>query len=202
MITDTPSTSKRGSAKISEYVSDAHNQQPSKKQILGVIGGSDTDELDRHIAEDHNQMEELRQSRTLAIQLRVKMPDTSMLKRKGLDNMDCNQKNSKESTCRVEESQPTVISVQSVNVKEMIAKKKREALERISKKRQATEDQMLIEQEKKRYKQRAEAHSPELKKQRMSEETNVQAQEGFSKRQKTEGQSGCEQLACSTHKGI
>ena len=38
--TATPTTSKRGSAKISDYVSDAHNQQPSKKQVLGGIGGS------------------------------------------------------------------------------------------------------------------------------------------------------------------
>ena len=134
---------------------------------MGGIGGSDTDELDRLIVEDHNQMEEVRQSRTLAIQLQVKMPGTSqgttMWKRKGLYNMNCSQTNSKKS--RVEESQPTVISVLSVNVKEMIAEKKREALA-------------------------AKTHSPELKKQRMSEETDVQAQGGLSKRQKTEGQSG------------
>ena len=116
--------------------------------------------------------------------------------------MHCSQSNSKK--YRVEESQPTAISVISVNVKEMIAKKKREALEtfkRSLQKRKATEDPMVIEREKKD-KQRAETHSPELKKQRMSEETDVQAQGGLSKRQKTEGQSGCEQLACSTHKGI
>ena len=114
--------------------------------------------------------------------------------------MNCSQTNSKKS--RVEESQPTVISVLSVNVKEMIAEKKREALENLERslqKRKATE--MVIEREKKR-KQTAETQSPELKKQRMSEETNVQAQGGLSKRQKTEGQSGCGQLACSTHKGI
>ena len=204
VVTDTTTTGKRGSAKIKDYESEAHNQQPSKKQALGGIGGSDTDELDRLIVEDHHQMEEVRQSRTLAIQLQVKMPDTSqgttMLKRKGLYNMNCSQTNSKKS--RVEESQPTVISVLSVNVKEMIADKKREALENLERslqKRKATE--MVTEREKKR-KQTAETHSPELKKQRMSEETNVQAQEGLSKRQKTEGQSGCEQLACSTHKGI
>ena len=52
-------------------------KQPSKKQALVGIGGSDTDELDRLIVEDHTQMEEVRQSRTLAIQLQVKMPDTS-----------------------------------------------------------------------------------------------------------------------------
>ena len=204
MVIDTTTRGKRGSAKISDYESEAHNQQPSKKQALGGIGGSDTDELDRLIVEDHNQMEEVRQSRTLAIQLQVKMPDTAqgitMLKRKGLYNMNCSQTNSKKS--RVEESQPTVISVLSVNVKEMIADKKREALENLKRslqKRKATE--MVTEREKKR-KQTTETHSPELKKHRMSEETNVKAQEGLSKRQKTEGQSGCEQLACSTHKGI
>ena len=63
MDTTTPTTSKRGSAKISD--SEAHNQQPSKKQALGGIGGSDTGELDRQIVEDHNQMEEVRESRTL-----------------------------------------------------------------------------------------------------------------------------------------
>ena len=101
VVIDTPTTGKRGSAKISEYESEAHNQQPSKKQALGGIGGSDTDELDRLIVEDHNQMEEVRQSRTLAIQLQVKMPDTAqgitMLKRKGLYNMNCSQTNSKKS---------------------------------------------------------------------------------------------------------
>jgi hypothetical protein len=204
VVKDTPTTGKRGSAKIRDFESEAHNQQPSKKQALGGIGGSDTDELDRQIVEDHNQIEEVRQSRSLAIQLQVKMPDTSqgttMLKRKGLYNMNDSQTNSKIS--RVEESQPTVISVISVNVKEMNAEKKREALENLERslpKRKATE--LVIEREKKR-KQTAETHSPELKKQRTSEETNVQAQGGLSKRQKTEGQSGCEQLACSTHKGI
>ena len=60
---------------------------------------------------------------------------------------------------------------------------------------------MVIEREKKG-RQRTGTFAPELKKQRMSEETNVLAQEGLSKRQKTKGQSGCAQLACSTHKGI
>ena len=92
----------------------------------------------------------------------------------------------------------------SVNDKERIAEKKRAALEnleRSSQKRKATEGQMVIEWEKKS-KHRAETYSPELKKQRMSEDTTVLAQEGLSKRQKTKGQSGCEQLACSTYKGI
>ncbi len=79
--------------------SEALNQQPSKKQALGGNGGSDTDELDRQIVEDHNQMEEVRQSRTLAIQLQMKMPGTSqgtsMLKRKGLNNLHYSQTNSK-----------------------------------------------------------------------------------------------------------
>ncbi len=74
-------------------------------------------------------------------------------------------------------------------------------LKRSLKKRKAMEGHMVIEREKKG-KQRTETYTPELKKQRMSEETNVLAQEGLSKRQKAKGQSGCEQLACSTHKGI
>ncbi len=60
---------------------------------------------------------------------------------------------------------------------------------------------MVIEREKKG-RQRAETLVPELKKQRMSEETNVIVQGGLSKRKKTDGQNGCEQPACSTHKGI
>ena len=200
MDTATPTTSKRGSANTSDYDSEARNQQPSKKQALRGNGGSYTKELDRQIVEDHNQMEEVRESRTLAIQLQVKMPDTSLLKRKG--NLHYSQTNGKK--YRVEEPQPTAISVISVNDKERIAEKKREALEnlkRSSRKRNATEGQMVIEREKKG-KQRTGTLAPELKKQRMSEETNVLAQEGLSKRQKTKGQSGCEQLACSTHKGI
>jgi hypothetical protein len=128
------------------------------------------------------------------------LQDTSMLKRKGLNNMLGSQPNSKKN--RAEESQSTEISEISVNVKEMMAVKKREALKKLafsSQKRKATE--VMIERDKKR-KHTAETHSPEIKHQRMSEETNVQAQEGLSKRQKSDGQSGCEQLACSTHKGI
>ena len=74
-----------------------------------------------------------------------------MLKRKGLNNMHCSQTNSKK--YRVEEPQPTAISVISGNVKEMIAKKKREAIgnfKRSLQKRKTTEDQMVIEREKKR----------------------------------------------------
>jgi len=115
--TATPTTSKRASAKISDYDSEALNQQPSKKQALGGNGGSDTDELDRQIVEDHNQMEEVRQSRTLAIQLQVKMPGTShgtsMLKRKGLNNMHYSQTNSK--LRNLSQVEPTAISVISGN---------------------------------------------------------------------------------------
>ncbi len=85
--------------------------------------------------------------------------------------------------------------------REMIEKKKLEALEKLKRslqKRKAIEGQMVIEREKKG-KQRAGTYTREVKKQRTSEETNVLAQEGLSKRQKTKGQSGFEQLACSTH---
>jgi hypothetical protein len=103
-----------------------------------------------------------------------------------------------------DESWSTEISEISVIVKEKIAEKKRVALENLKRsldKRKATEDQMVIEREKKG-RQRMETFAPELKKQRMSEETNVIIQEGLSKRQKAEGQNGCAQLVCSTHKGI
>ena len=206
VVTENPTTGKRGSAKIRGFEPEAQNQQPSKKQALGGIGGSDTDELDRLIVEDHNQMEEVRQSRSLATQLQVQMPDTlhetSMLKRKGFNTMQGSLTNSKKN--RAEESWSTEISEISVIVKEKIAEKKRVALETLKRsldKRKATEDQMVIEREKKG-RQRMETFAPELKKQRMSEETNVIIQEGLSKRQKAEGQNGCAQLACSTHKGI
>jgi hypothetical protein len=204
VVTVNPTTGKRGSANKRDFESEAHNQQPSKKQVLGEIGGYDTDELNRQIAVDHNQIEEGRQSRSLAIQLQVQMPvtlhETSILKCKGFNTLQGSQTNSKKN--RAEESQSTEISEISVNVRAMIAEKKREALKKLEfslQKRKATE--MAIEREKKR-KQPTEIHSPELKQQRMSEETNVQAHESLSKRQKTDGQSGCEQLACSTHKGI
>ena len=92
----------------------------------------------------------------------------------------------------------------SVNDKERIAEKKREALEnlkRSSQKRKATEGQMVIEREKEGT-QRTGTLTPEIKKQRMSKEITVLAQEGLSKRQKTKGQDGCAQLACRTHKEI
>jgi len=206
VVTENPTTGIRGSAKIRDFESEAHNQQPSKKQALGEIGGNDTDVLNRQIAEDQQQLEEVRQSRSLAIQLQVQMPDTlhetSMLKRKGFNTMQGSLTNSKKN--RAEESWSTEISEISVIVKEKIAEKKRVALETLKRsldKRKATEDQMVIEREKKG-RQRMETFAPELKKQRMSEETNVIIQEGLSKRQKAEGQNGCAQLACSTHKGI
>jgi len=173
---------------------------------LGEIGDNDTDELNRQIEEEHNQIEEVRQSRSLAIQLQVQITDTlhetSMLKRKGFNTMQGSLTNSKKN--RAEESWSTEISEISVIVEEKIAEKKRVALENLKRsldKRKATEDQMVIEREKKG-RQRMETFAPELKKQRMSEETNVIIQEGLSKRQKAEGQNGCAQLACSTHKGI
>jgi hypothetical protein len=203
-VTDSPATGKRGSIQIRDFESALQTHQPRKKQVLGVLGGNDTDELNRSIEVDNIQIAEVRQSRFIATQLQLQMPDTlqdtSMVKRKGLNNMLGSQPNSKKN--RAEESQSTEISEISVNVKEMMAVKKREALKKLafsSQKRKATE--VMIERDKKR-KHTAETHSPEIKHQRMSEETNVQAQEGLSKRQKSDGQSGCEQLACSTHKGI
>jgi hypothetical protein len=206
VVTENPTTGKRGSAKIRDFEPEAQNQQPSKKQALGEIWGKDTDVLNRQIVEDQQQLEEVRQSRSLATQLQVQMPDTlhetSMLKRKGFNTMQGSLTNSKKN--RAEESWSTEISEISVIVKEKIAEKKRVALETLKRsldKRKATEDQMVIEREKKG-RQRMETFAPELKKQRMSEETNVIIQEGLSKRQKAEGQNGCAQLACSTHKGI
>jgi hypothetical protein len=86
----------------------------------------------------------------------------------------------------------------------MIEEKELEALEKrkqSSKKRKAIEGHMVIEREKKG-KQRTETYTPETKEGRMSEERNFLAQEGLSKIQKTKGQNGCAQLACSTHKGM
>ena len=108
MVTDTSTTGKRGSAKIRDFESEAHNQQPSKKQALGENGGNDTD----------------------AIQLQVQMPvtlhETSILKRKGFNTLQGSQTNSKKN--RAEESQSTEISEISVNVQARIAEKKCEAL--------------------------------------------------------------------------
>ena len=59
---------KRGSASISNTSMDSvePNQQLSKKQALGENSGSGTEELDRLIADDHNQIEEERTSTTIA----------------------------------------------------------------------------------------------------------------------------------------
>ena len=78
-------------------------------------------------------MEEVRQSRTLAIESQVEMPGTlqgtSMLKRKESDTMQCSQTNSKK--YRVEENQQTEISVISGKDREMTEEKKLEALEKL-----------------------------------------------------------------------
>ena len=73
------------------------------------------------------------------------------------------------------------------------------------KERQESEDKKLIEREQDRRKkrnQRVVKFLPDQKRKRMSEEVNVFAKSGLSRRQKTNGQDGCAQLACSTHKGI
>ena len=73
------------------------------------------------------------------------------------------------------------------------------------KERQESEDIELIEREQDRRKkrnQRMVKFLPDQKRKRMSEEVNVFAKSGLSRRQKTNGQDGCAQLACSTHKGI
>ena len=75
---------------------------------------------------------------------------TSMLKRKGLNNLHYSQTNSKK--YRVEETQQTAISVISGKDRERIEEKKLEAREKLKRslqKRKATEDQMVIEREKK-----------------------------------------------------
>ncbi len=106
----------------------------------------------------------------------TKPQGTSMLKRKGLNYMHYSQTNSKK--YRVEENQPTAISVILGKDREMTAEKKREALEnpkRSLEKRTATEGQMVIEREKKG-KQRAKTLRrhilARIKETKMSEETN------------------------------
>jgi len=56
VVTDTSATGKRGSTKIRDFESESHIQQPSKKQVLGVLGGNDTDELNRSIEVDNIQI--------------------------------------------------------------------------------------------------------------------------------------------------
>jgi hypothetical protein len=197
-----PTTSKRGSDNSSDYDSEAQSQQPSKKIALRGIGGSYIEELDSQTGGYNNQTEEVKHSRTLAIQSQVKMSDTLLLKRKGIDKLNYSQMNGKKD--RDEDVRPIANSVLSEYDKVRIAEKKRVALEnlkRSSDKRKATEGQIVIEREKKG-RQRTSTLAPEVKKQRVSEETNMIVQEGLSKRQKTDGQNGCTQLACSTHKGI
>jgi len=189
VVTDTAATGKRGSTMIRDIESESYIQQPSKKQVLGGLGGTDTDELNSPIEVHHHQIVEVRQSRSLATQLQLQRPDilheSTMLKRKGLNTLLGSQTNSKKN--RAEDSQLTGICEISINDKIMIAAKKREALKKLelrARKRKATE--LKIEREKKR-KHTVETHSPEIKHQRMSEETNMQVQEGLSKRQRTEG---------------
>jgi len=203
--TVTPTAIKRGSEKISDTGSEELNQQPNKKQALGGNGGSDTEELDMQIVEEHNQMEEERQTRVREIQLQVKVPGTMqgnpMLKRKGINNLQYSQTDGKKQS--VEKNQPNAISVISGKDMERIEINKLKALEKLksSKKRKEIEGQMAIEREKKR-KQRVVNPMSETKKRRWSVEPNVFAQVGLSKRQKTNGQDGVAQLVCSTHKGI
>ena len=71
------------------------------------------------------------------------------------------------------------------------------------KERQESEDIKLIEREQDRRKkrnQRVVKFLPDQKRKRMSEEVNVFAKSGLSKRQSANGQGGCAQLMCSTHK--
>ena len=103
----------------------------------------------------------------------------------------------------VEKTQPPATSAISETDREMIQADKRIVLERLKQSSKSLEidGQMVIEREKKR-KQRVVKYTPVIKKQRWREETCLhQCVEVKHKRQKTKGQDGCAQLACSTHKG-
>ena len=73
------------------------------------------------------------------------------------------------------------------------------------KERQESEEIKLRELEQDRRKkrhQRVTRHRPDQKRKRVSEERNVFVNSGLGRRQQSNGQGGCSQLACSTHKGI
>ena len=73
------------------------------------------------------------------------------------------------------------------------------------KERQESEEIKLRELEQDRRKkrhQRVTKYRPDQKRKRVSEDRNVFVNSGLSRRQQKNGQGGCAQLACSTHKGI
>ena len=86
----------------------------------------------------------------------------------------------------------------------MIEDKRIKALGKLqgsSKKRLKSEERRLIERENDRLKkrnQRVVKYTPYRKKEKRSGEVNVFAKSGLSRRQRTNGQDGCSQLACST----
>ena len=139
--------------------------------------------------------------------MQVKRQDTTQgtpicLKRKAINNLDPIQTDGKKQS--VEKTQPNAILAISEIDRKRIESNRLTALrilqERL-KKRKEYEGKLVIDRHKKR-KQRGVNYTPEIKKQRWSLAINVFAQAGLSKRQKTNGQTGCAQLACSTHKGI
>ena len=147
------------------------------------------------------------QIRTRVLQLQVKRHDTLQgtpicLKRKAINNLDPIQSDGKKQS--VENTQPNAILAISETDRKRIESNRLTALriqqERV-KKRKECEGKPVIDRPEKR-KQWGVNYKPEIKKQRWSLEINVFAQAGLSKRQKTNGQTGCAQLACSTHKGI
>ena len=199
---------KRGSASISNTstASVEPNQQLSKKQARGENSRSGTEVLDRQIADDHHQIGGM-QIRTRVLQLQVKRHDTLQgtpicLKRKALNNLDPIQSDGKKQS--VEKTQPKAIIAISETDRKRIESNRLTALriqqERV-KKRKECEGKSVIDRPEKR-KQWGVNYKPEIKKQRWSLEINVVAQAGLSKRQKKNGQTGCAQLVCSTHKGI
>ena len=73
------------------------------------------------------------------------------------------------------------------------------------KERQESEEIKLreLEQDKRKKRhQRTTKYRPDQKRKRVREDRNVFVNSGLSRRQQANGQDGCAQLACSTHKGI
>ena len=112
----------------------------------------------------------------------------------------------------IEDDQHQIDEVRMISTRELQLQRTEEhrlvalgKLQQRLKERQEGEEIKLreLEQDKRKKRhQRTTKYRPDQKRKRVSEDRNVFVHSGLSRRQKTNGQDGCAQLACSTHKGI
>ena len=184
--------------------------QPKCKNLAGT--GREADALERQIEDDQHQIGE---DRINSIR-RSQLQRTEEHRLEALGKLQQRLKERQESEeLKLRELEQEALGKLQQRLKEMqdseeiklreLEQEARGKLKQRLKERQESEEIKLreLEQDKRKKRhQRTTKYRPDQKRKRVIEDQNVFVNSGLSRRQQTNGQDGCAQLACSTHKGI